>query len=114
MDIAIDFDGTIRPCGWKEQDVSPQPECIEVIQKLKQKGHKIFLYSCRSNPECVDKYEEATQNMIEYCEAHNIPFDGVFLNKPLFDIVIDDRNFDVVLTENRSINWKHIKERLNI
>ena len=114
MDIAIDFDNTIRPCSWKEQDVGPQPECVEVIQKLKLNGHRIYLYSCRSNPEILDNYVEATQNMIEYCKKYNIPFDGVFYNKPLFDMVIDDRNFDTQLTENMSVSWKYVKERLNL
>jgi hypothetical protein len=103
MIFFIDFDGTVCPDG------DPQPECREVLKKLKEDNHTIVMYSCRSNPSCVFDHEQATKEMIEYLKKHDIPFDGIEPNKPFFNFIIDDRALGIPLTKAGDVDWAKIK-----
>ena len=105
MKYFIDFDGTICP----NNDGPPQKECIEVLKRLKECNHEIIIYSCRSNPECVEDANQSTQDMIAYLNAYGVPFDGIEKNKPFFNYYIDDRAVGVPLTSDFSVDWAKIK-----
>jgi len=102
----IDFDGTICP----NNGDAPQKACIEVLTKLRECNHRIIIYSCRSNPECVNDADASTKEMVEYLYVHNVPFDLVQWGKPFFNYYIDDRNIGVPLTKDHSVDWERIKQ----
>ena len=113
MNIYIDFDHTISPNGYsyKPQDMEEPPiaGAIETIQGMKRQGHKIIIFSCRSNPKVVgDVVEMKTKEMTDYLTKHGIPFHEVFNDKPNYDIVIDDKAIGF------KDNWLDIKKKLRI
>lgn len=104
----IDFDGTICP----NNGSPPQNECIEVLQRLKECNHTIVIYSCRSNPECVNDHVASTNEMVQYLNLYNVPYDFVQPNKPFFNFYIDDRNVGTPLTKNYDVDWSQIKKMI--
>jgi hypothetical protein len=103
----VDFDGTICPGS---SSLPPQPECLEVLKRLKECNNSIFIYSCRANANCVDDKEEAIKDMERYLKQHNIPYDGIVHDKPFFNYYIDDRNLGTPLDNTGSVDWKEIKK----
>ncbi|MFK8283509.1 HAD hydrolase family protein [Capnocytophaga canis] len=73
MIIAIDFDGTICRGIYPNID-GLQPDAKQYIQKLKDDGHYIIIYTCRSG----DYLTQA----INWLLANEIPFDRVNDNEP--------------------------------
>lgn len=114
MNVYIDFDHTISPNGYtfrsQTMDLTPIEGAIETIQSLKLHGHRIIIFSCRSNPEVVGEevVEMKTKEMTDYLIKHSIPFDSVFNDKPNYDIVIDDK---AIGFRN---NWLQIKKELKV
>lgn len=102
----IDFDGTICP----NSGSPPQDECREVMKLLKKYNHTIVIYSCRANPDCVEDSVKSVEEMIDYLNHWDIPFDRVEPNKPLFNFYIDDRAVGVPLTKDHSVDWVKIKK----
>lgn len=100
----IDFDGTICPNSGNP----PSPHCIRVINSLKAHNHQIVIYSCRSNPECVEDYVVATDEMIAYLKEYNIPYDSIRYGKPFFNHYIDDRNIGVPLDKDYNVDWEKV------
>jgi len=97
MLIAIDFDGTIvdnmkHKMGERYPPLFPGAR--DKISELRRAGHKIMIFSCNRPgwiQECLDKYE--------------IKVDGFLPEKPIYDILIDDRaihfdGWDVIQVEN--------------
>ena len=67
----------------------------EALQKIKEMGFEIHIFSCRTNHE-VTKYPidrmHQVRLMEEFLDKHEIPYDKVLNeNKPLARIYIDDR-----------------------
>lgn len=85
MRLIIDLDGTI--CSEEKQFsralAKPLPGSALFIQKLKQQGHTIIIYSARTWAE----YEMT----VEWLHSNLIPFDQLILGKPIGDYWIDDR-----------------------
>jgi len=89
---AFDFDGVIAEYdGFKGHDHLGKPikAVVNAIRILKQQGHKIIIYSTRSD-EMIKKY----------CEDNNIPVDYINKNpemegknphKPVAYVYVDDR-----------------------
>lgn len=90
--FAFDFDGVIAKYeGFKGTDHfgEPNDEIVSTIRELSQLGHKIIVYSTRSNA-----------SLEQYCKKHNIPVDyynhnpkveGENPGKPIAYAYIDDR-----------------------
>lgn len=106
----IDFDGTICPNSGNP----PQKECIEVLTKLKIRNNTILIYSCRSNPNCVEDYIRSTSEMETYLKQYNVPYDGIVPNKPYFNYIIDDRCVGIPLTKDYSVDWQKLKPILDM
>jgi hypothetical protein len=91
----VDFDGTITHFSFPEMG-EPQPGVRENLQKLKDMGYTIHIYSCRTNIDLypsLDAREKSVQNMKDYLDEHEIPYDKVLCNdKPLAIWYIDDRS----------------------
>lgn len=85
MRLIIDLDGTI--CSEEKQFsralAKPLPGSASFIQKLKQQGHTVIIYSARTWAE----YEMT----VEWLNLNSIPFDQLILGKPIGDFWIDDR-----------------------
>lgn len=112
--IAIDFDGTI--VEFKFPDIGGlKPFAKETIKVLKEKGHRIIIWSCRGK----DKEDEVRI----FLEENEIPYDVIndhtsedkeripdlnYIRKVFADIYIDDRNIFWI------DDWKFIAERLGI
>jgi len=89
---AFDFDGVISKYdGFKGKTHTEEPinEVVKAIRILKKQGHKIIVFSTRSD-----------ELMKKYCEDNNIPFDYINRNpekegdnpgKPVAHVYIDDR-----------------------
>lgn len=114
MNIYIDFDHTISPNGYtfdpQTMDLPPLTGAVETIQALKNRRHKIIIFSCRSNPEVVGEevVEMKTKEMTDYLTKHGIPFDEVFNQKPNYDVVIDDKAIRC------NDNWAEIRKQLKV
>ena len=95
--IGIDFDGTI--CEHEFPKIGKLKEdAKKVIQKLKDKGHDIIIWTCRDD-EHDEKY---LTKAIEWLKEKDIPYDYINENKPglgfdpkpkiYYDVLLDDRN----------------------
>lgn len=102
----IDFDGTICAGG------PPSPACIRTLKRLKECHHTIVIYSCRSNPNAVDDAVGATNEMKDYLNLYQVPYDRIEPNKPFFNFIIDDRALGAPLNKNGDIDWEAINKLL--
>lgn len=98
MRICLDLDGTICLTKTNHQsysDVLPFPGAVEKIQKLKQDGHYIIIYTARHMGSCNNNIGQVMARqgkiIIEWLDKHKIPYDEIVLGKPLADIYIDDK-----------------------
>ena len=98
LTIAIDFDGVLHRYskGWNGGEIydSPVPGAKEALQKLKDAGHKLYIFSTRSN-KMFKKKDTPDQDVLmkAWMEKHGIVFDKIWsFGKPMADIFIDDRN----------------------
>jgi 2'-5' RNA ligase len=66
----------------------------EALNTLKQNGWNIVVYSYRSN---VDE-----DNVKEFLDKNNLTYDSIFIGKPLYQVLVDDR---AIQFKN---NWKEI------
>lgn len=117
--IAIDFDGTIAEATYPELGVI-KPHAIDVINRLHEAGHKILVWTCRTDDHqhMVKKYlEDAGMNFhhINENDPELIELYGGDSRKLSVDIYIDDRQLgglpDDWLVIEQLIH-KHIKELL--
>lgn len=121
MTIAIDFDGVIHGYskGWSGGDIydPPVPGTKEALQKLKDAGHKLYIFSTRSN-KIFHKKDKVDQNkaMKAWMDEHEIPYDKIWtFGKPMADLFIDDRALcfkgDWNDTVNQALEFKTWIER---
>lgn len=110
MLIAVDFDHTLVD---REE---PLPSARWAMRELRDKGHKILIYSC-NNPQWIERV----------LNKHDIPYDWIYdgkYGKPVCDAYIDDRgigfngNWSEALEELDSLDErrnkiKEIGERVN-
>ena len=102
--ICVDFDGTIvehdrllRPTA------ALNPGVKEALQRFRDLGFRIVIYSCRNNPEVFPNSEEKMEEMGQILRAHDIPHDEISLSpKPIAVWYIDDKA--VPFTDN----WEEV------
>jgi len=89
--IAFDLDNTL--CNsirrYHPEDilkVKPRKKMLEIINKLKGRGHKIIIFTRRET-----SGKNARELTKQWLEKYKIPYDILVTNKPHFDILIDDR-----------------------
>lgn len=132
MDICIDFDGT---CVSHEfPAIGKDIGAIPVLKKLTDKGHKLILFTMRSNrkkKKKVDGVEIVVEgnflsDAIKWFEANDIPLYGVQKNpkqrfwtsspKAYGHLYIDDANLGCPLVTDDSerpyADWVRIEEML--
>ena len=97
MTIAVDFDGVLHRYskGWNKGSIYDPPVkgAKEAMEKLREEGHKLYIFTVRSNTlfHKKDKLDQA-KAMKEWLELHQIPYDKIWTyGKPMADLFIDDR-----------------------
>ena len=85
MQLIIDLDGTIcsEEKTFSRGMAKPLVGAKKTLDKLKEQGHTIIIYSARS----WNEYEMT----IKWLNDNQIPYDQVILGKPVGDYWIDDR-----------------------
>lgn len=125
--IAVDFDGTIVKHSFPEIG-DEMPYAIDVLKALQEDGHKLILWTCRSDienptstsPDVIQKGGNYLTEAVEWCRERGIEFWGVNENpdqktwstspKVYADIYIDDRNLGT--THNIHFFWQQVLNNL--
>lgn len=103
--IAVDFDNTIAHLEKFPAIGEPIPGVQEALQKLKDMGYEIVIYTCRANS---DQRETSAEQVKEYLDQYKIPYDRISKGsegKPMALYYIDDRaikfdnNWDAVVQQ---------------
>jgi hypothetical protein len=91
--IAVDFDNTLIE---RDENGSLQPlsGAADAMRRLRAKGCRIVIYSCRTGLAAARRSLAAEVSLIENTLAeHNIVFDDIFIGeKMVADFYIDDRS----------------------
>jgi mannose-6-phosphate isomerase-like protein (cupin superfamily) len=88
----IDLDNTL--CFNQNSDYVnsiPIVERIKYVNELKKQGNEITIWTARGATSGID-YKDLT---IEQLKKWNIQYDHLLMNKPNYDIYIDDKSFQV-------------------
>lgn len=98
MRICIDLDGTICYTKGPHEsycDVEPLPGSIKYLQKLKDRGHYIIIYTARHMGSCHNNVGQVMARqgkvIIDWLDKYKIPYDEIVIGKPLADVYIDDK-----------------------
>ncbi len=111
LTIAVDFDGTLCQSDFPKilKQTKKQRKLLEDLKKLRKKGHKLILWTCRGN----NKRSPALKEAIEWCKKKGLIFDAINRNvkgqkkisgyspKVIADIYIDDKCINYK-------NWKNL------
>lgn len=91
MEIAIDFDGTMVYHSYPHIG-EPAPNALEVVRKLQEKGHRLILWTMRSDARLAEAVEYMTNNGIKLFGINNNPEQKLWTNSPkaYAQIFIDD------------------------
>lgn len=113
--VMIDFDKTIHPYkkGWNDGKLedAPYPEAKGSIEKLKNAGYEIVIFSTRVSQGATDEFktetEDELQNISNYLKNYGIYFDRITGDKIAADFYIDDK---AVYIKNG--NWKDVLSQI--
>lgn len=111
LTVAIDFDGVIHrySMGWHDGTIYDRPMegAKESMQKLRDKGCKILIFSTRAEGKYINgKWQENQKdNMAEWLKFYQIPYDEIASGKPMAHVYIDDRGL-------RFENWEDATKQL--
>jgi hypothetical protein len=89
----IDFDGVIHDYkfGWNNGIINDMiPGADIAIQKLKNMGFEIVIFTTRVSPSFNQNYEEEEMKVAEFLDSKNIPFDNITAEKLPAVAYIDD------------------------
>lgn len=113
----IDFDGTIIEWGDLMSAKNMEPGAREVIQRLKDEGYRIVIFTSRASRSWAMKmvgdeadaerfHEEQISYVIEHLNRHGIPYDDITAEKVPAEFYIDD------LAHRYRGSWAEIEETL--
>lgn len=121
MKIAVDFDGTLAVDRFPKIG-PPVKLAIETCQELQKQGHKVYLWTCRS--------DEYLKQAVQWAAQYGLLFDGINCQidsrfsspKMNADLFIDDRAAGAPLIPDNHggmvVNWAWVrwmlKHRYNI
>jgi hypothetical protein len=130
--IGVDFDGTCVTHEFPE--IGHDIGATEVLRELVDKGHKLILFTMRSdienpasdNPLIVNKSGDYLTQAVNWFKEHNIPLYGVNINptqhkwttspKCYCHLYIDDASIGVPLVrvsgKRPFVNWVKVRELL--
>lgn len=82
MIIATDFDGVLCEKRWPRIG-APNKKLIKKLADLKQEGHVIILWTCRTDDPFVDdtgKTRNLLDEAVRFCDAYGLTFS--YINRP--------------------------------
>ena len=96
MIIYVDIDDTIASCAAEHKGqydkAAPIPERIEKINRLYDEGNTIVYWTARGTMTGVNWFRVTLKQLIDWgCKFHELR-----MNKPAYDIFIDDKNVNSV------------------
>lgn len=114
--ICFDLDNTLVTSPVISDDyssVQPIEETIQLLRKLKVKGHIIIIYTARR----MKTFEHNVGAVIKDCaritldtlEKFHIPYDELIFGKPLADIYIDDKALNPYLNKPEAFGLFEMK-----
>jgi hypothetical protein len=94
--ICFDLDGIL--CSLTDgryENAVPNREAIQVANALHDRGCKIVIYTARfmgrNDQDVIAAYKEGYELTRRQLQKWGIRYDDLFLGKPSFDVLIDDR-----------------------
>lgn len=122
MDICIDFDGT---CVTHEfPNIGKDVGAVPILKKLVQRGHRLILFTMRSNKDDIPYLDDAVQ----WFQEHEIPLYAIQTNpeqkswtdspKAYANLFIDDAALGCPLKYDRSysirpfVDWEKVEQEL--
>jgi len=88
----IDLDNTLCFTNGNDYNISkPIEERIRYVNKLKDEGNTITIWTARGSTTGID-HKELT---IKQLEEWGVKYDNLLMGKPSYDIYIDDKSFNV-------------------
>ena len=115
--FAVDFDGTIVTHDYPNIGTAING-AISVLQELADNGHKIILYTMRSNKELEDAIKYCKDSKIEIFSVNENPTQKTWTKSPKIyaHYYIDDASVGCPLIYGRHqrpfCNWESIRELL--
>jgi hypothetical protein len=118
LTIAVDFDGTLSEYGFPHigEQTEEHAQLLDILIKLKQKGHRLILWTNRGDNETYKSLTEA----INWCKERGLEFECVNQNLPdqkklsgyspkiMADYYIDDKALEFGTTESRARTLKFL------
>jgi hydroxymethylpyrimidine pyrophosphatase-like HAD family hydrolase len=107
MIIAVDFDGTIVDHEFPKIG-KEKPGAIRVLNRLKEKGHKIVIWTCRESYSINEMLKWLNENGFQPDAINeNIDKNMQFAKKKVYaDLYIDDRSFPAFTS------WEDLEKEL--
>ena len=137
MIIAIDFDGTCVTHDFPR--VGKDIGAVPVLKKLTDKGHKLILFTMRSNRNDNNSIDDKNiqnvtgqflDNAVNWFKQNNIPLYGIQTNptqtewttspKAYAELYIDDAalgcpiKYDPALSRNAFVDWERVENLLKL
>lgn len=108
--VFVDFDGTIYRGPLVPLEEMPPPEdiVVQTMRDLIEEFEEVVIYSCRSSLVANGSKERSallTKWMTDYLEMYEIPYTRLEYDKPLYDVLIDDRALS-------GIEWSDVRKKL--
>jgi len=90
--IYVDLDGTLtkETEGFGDKifmNRTPRKKKIRQINEIREDGHQIIIWTAR--------LPEDLKVTIKWLEKHGVKYDGILLNKPMFDLYVCDKALNV-------------------
>lgn len=121
LTIGIDFDGTLHKHSYPEVG-EVIPGAYEVLQRLQARGHKLILWTMRSNESLVDAVKAVESHGIKLHGANKNPGQDSWTNSPkqFAHIYIDDaalgcpliQEFKNGAAERPFVDWVRVENLL--
>jgi hypothetical protein len=91
MQIRVDIDNTIcETHNTDYENASPYPQRINKINEWYDQGHTIIMWTSRGVKSHQDYYNLTYNQLVEW----GVNFHSLEMNKPVFDLFIDDKSFN--------------------
>ena len=92
MNIYVDLDNTLcLTSGSDYENSRPIESRIVKVNNLKEQGNQIIIWTARGSNSGID-WSELTKNQLQ---KWNIKYDKLLLQKPPYDLYIDDKSINV-------------------
>lgn len=115
--IGIDFDGTMVEHKYPEIG-KPLENALEVVTKLQEAGHRLILYTMRSEERLVQAVEYMEENGINLYAVNDNPTQKHWTKSPKIfcNLYIDDAALGVPLVFYKNgrphVDWWEVEEML--